>query len=318
MSMNKQNHCKYSRSDIVSMLNGRNITLKSDEYKNTQHSCAWQCGVCGKEWTSNACNVAIRRTGCPDCSQIAKNKRAMLPAGTIAIAAQNVGARFLEFVGEYNGNTTRCKLECVTCGNVWYPSTAAIVKKRPTGCPECARRNTSIRRRKNLDDLALFLVEHNHETLIRSWYEYRARGGSELYVDLLCPRCLHSFSSTWSNIKKGQGCSHCKHKGEHRAFIALCNKFGKDNVGRHVMLKPHKRFADFVIGIGSKKIWVEYDGVQHFKPVKQFGGAATFKLQVEKDSKDPVIAESLGLMLFRIGYNEDVPSAINKIAATVA
>ena len=56
--------------------------------------------------------------------------------------------------------------------------------------------------------------------------------------------------------------------------------------------------------IPSKNICIEYDGVQHFKPIEYFGGDKNFKSQLIKDKIKSDFCKNNGIKLVRIPYYE--------------
>jgi hypothetical protein len=65
------------------------------------------------------------------------------------------------------------------------------------------------------------------------------------------------------------------------------------------------------IFIPEYNILIEYDGIQHFKPVKYFGGEEVFKKTVENDNIKDEFAKKKGIKLIRIPYTDF--SKINEI-----
>ena len=63
--------------------------------------------------------------------------------------------------------------------------------------------------------------------------------------------------------------------------------------------------ADFAIHRNGKTFIIEYDGRQHYYPVKYFGGRWRFFLQRWKDSLENLECKDRGYSLLRIRY--DVP-----------
>lgn len=60
------------------------------------------------------------------------------------------------------------------------------------------------------------------------------------------------------------------------------------------------------------KILIEYDGIQHFKPVKKFGGYKTFNKRKSTDYYKNRLALKHGYTLYRIKYTD-----INRIEEIV-
>lgn len=63
--------------------------------------------------------------------------------------------------------------------------------------------------------------------------------------------------------------------------------------------------ADFAVYVDDKTLIIEYDGRQHYHPVKYFGGRWRFFLQRWKDSLEKLECKDRNFPLLRIRY--DVP-----------
>ena len=102
--------------------------------------------------------------------------------------------------------------------------------------------------------------------------------------------CSHTFPISWNKFQQGRRCPYCNTTYGEREIINYLNKnnisyiynkgYFKDLLsedGR--VLKP-----DFIIE--DKKIWIEYDGIQHFEPVDFAGkGEEWASEQFEKNKK---------------------------------
>lgn len=94
------------------------------------------------------------------------------------------------------------------------------------------------------------------------------------HIDVECDICKNIWSPTPSNLLKYRGCPICQSSnGERRVF-----KYLKDN---NITFIPECAFDDckdikalpFDFYLPDYNICVEYDGEQHFRPVK-FGGCS--------------------------------------------
>lgn len=101
----------------------------------------------------------------------------------------------------------------------------------------------------------------------------------------------------------GNGCPICKmSKGE----ISVRNFFKNNNieiVHHHVFndcfLNKNLEFDFFVPKYNT---CVEYDGVQHYKPIDHFGGNQSFKKQKERDEIKNDYCEKNKIRLIRISF----------------
>ena len=53
-------------------------------------------------------------------------------------------------------------------------------------------------------------------------------------------------------------------------------------------------------------ICVEFDGIQHFKPIKYFGGEKTLKITQKHDKMKNEYCKENNIHLIRIKYNEKI------------
>lgn len=124
------------------------------------------------------------------------------------------------------------------------------------------------------------------------------------------------FNQEANSHLQGVGCPSCQEsKGERKISIFLDNK----NIN---YIKEYK--FDDCININSLKfdfylpelnICIEYDGVQHFKPIELFGGYDYFKkLKYNDNIKDQYCMDN-NIKLIRISYKEfkNIKQILNKI-----
>ena len=95
-------------------------------------------------------------------------------------------------------------------------------------------------------------------------------------------------------------------KGErlvHEILIELQedHQFKIDPWARFKDLK-HKSFLeiDFIVKVGERKYAIEFDGLQHSKPIERFGGEEAFKTQQERDGIKTKYCEKNNIPLLRL------------------
>lgn len=69
-----------------------------------------------------------------------------------------------------------------------------------------------------------------------------------------------------------------------------------------------RHIFDFIV---NNKYIIEYDGIQHFKPIDYFGGIEAFELQKEKDKLKDQYAKENNLIMIRIPYTYTTPQQIS-------
>jgi uncharacterized protein YozE (UPF0346 family) len=110
------------------------------------------------------------------------------------------------------------------------------------------------------------------------------------------------------------GCPLCKSsKGEkiikmyldNSKIINICQKSFKDCI----YIRP----LPFDFYLPGYNICIEYDGEHHFKPIANWGGEESFKLQKIKDNIKTKYCEENNIKLYRISYFDDINECINSI-----
>lgn len=133
------------------------------------------------------------------------------------------------------------------------------------------------------------------------------------YIKIKCSKHGY-FEQSPNNHKKGAGCPTCNFsKGE-----LLVSKYLNDMYINHLEQFSfddcrNKRKLKFDFYIPSLNTCIEYNGIQHYKPVKHFGGEENFKITKKRDNIKIKYCEDNNINLIHIKYNEDIISKINEI-----
>ena len=72
----------------------------------------------------------------------------------------------------------------------------------------------------------------------------------------------------------------------------------------YTIRSTHKRF-DFCVMQNKKKVFIEFDGQQHFKPVDRFGGLEEYAKRKKSDDEKTKYCEKNGIPLLRIHYQQE-------------
>jgi hypothetical protein len=130
-------------------------------------------------------------------------------------------------------------------------------------------------------------------------------------VWITCPKHGDFLQSPWNHINSA-GCPVClEPRGESKIrniLKSLNVDFSKEHVFDDCVNttsgKKRCKKLQFDFYIPSKNIAIEYDGIQHFKPVKRFGGIEVFNTQKINDKIKDEYCEKMGIKLVRIPYTE--------------
>jgi Zn finger protein HypA/HybF involved in hydrogenase expression len=161
-------------------------------------------------------------------------------------------------------------IKCKSCNHRW--DTAWDNFNRGKGCPKCYTKKTKIKESdiKNI-------INKKGGKLLKSWREYHNKS-QRLYVKIKCNSCKNEWAARFYAIKKHSWCPKCSRPGSKTQKILFdimqeCypnytieyNYTGFDWLGRQeIDIFIYNKDRSFSLAI-------EYDGRQHFMPVR-YGG----------------------------------------------
>jgi len=172
-----------------------------------------------------------------------------------------------------------------------------------TICPKCSYYKKTKNITKFIDDAN---KTHNNK------YDYSLVNyvNNKTKVEIICPEHKIFKQSPIDHIR-GCGCPTCKSsKGE----LKIRNYLKKHKIS----FEPQHSFDDcknilqlsFDFYIPEKNICIEFDGIQHFQPVKYFGGEDEFKLTQLRDKIKNKYCKDNNIKLLRIKYNENITNKL--------
>ena len=239
-----------------------------------------------------------KKTKCPKCVNIVRglNDRKNIDEFiNTAIKIHDNKYNYSKFV--YSTAMTKSIIICNVCNNEFSQSPNKHLKGQGCIiCSGCQHSNISefINKSKNIHD---------------DKYDY----SKFLYINankkstIICNKCNESFQQSAHDHLRGRGCLNCSiSKGEERIKLFLKNN-DINYVAEHKFNscksnKGNKLMFDFYLP--HYNLCIEYDGEQHFKSIKYFGGDVTLKNIRERDEIKNKYCLNNNINLIRIPYNE--------------
>ncbi len=172
------------------------------------------------------------------------------------------------------------------------------------GCPKCA---------KNSKLLLNEIIEKSN-SIHNNKYDYskfKVNKNSEKGI-IICPIHL-DFLQNYNMHHSGVGCPKCKKsKGEN----TILNYLNKNNI----IFEPQKKFYDckniyplpFDFYLPDLNLCVEYNGKQHYIPIKYFGGDIAYKKRQINDQIKIKYCIDNNIKLIIIRYDENIEEVLNK------
>ncbi len=236
--------------------------------------------------------------GCQKCG--AEDRKAARRAEAERNAAAFVeNANAIHGIGKYDYSRADYKswwssieIRCIKC-DYWFRQRAGH-HLSGHGCAKC--RNTKSTEKFIGDAIAV----HGND---RFDYACTSYASSEKRVKIFCNRCERTFSQTPTKHLLGRGCPACKESKGERAIAGWLKRQGLEFERQWTppgRVYGRRLMYDFL----ANGTLIEFDGVQHFAPVKMFGGEEGLKETQERDALKNQWAKENNIRLIRISYKE--------------
>ena len=267
-------------------------------YINSTTKIKCKCKKDGYEW-GVVPNSLLQGTGCPKCGGTGK-----LTHKEFINRLQQVNPN-IQVLGTYTNNSTKIKCRCKIDGYEWEVKPNCLLSGH--GCPKCKGKRQAQTLVMTHEEFMERLHQLNSNIELLGTYTV---GRNK--IKCKCKVCGHEWTPTSSSLLRGKGCPKCStSKGEKRIAQYLDNLginyiynmcYFNDLVGTGGgLLRP-----DFIIP--SLKIWIEYDGIQHYEPTNFTGKMSeqqiqsNFKKVQENDQIKNQYAKDNNWTLIRIPY----------------
>lgn len=275
-------------------------------YKNNRTKIKCKCKVCGHEWETIP-SVLLLNHGCPKCG-FKRTKESRTKTHTQFMDEfyeKNTHAQDIEIMTTYINGDTKIKCKCKIDGYEWEATPNRLLNEH--GCPKCG--GTGKLTHEEFINRFHKQNTHAHDIEILGTYiNYQTK------IKCRCKICGHEWYTPALVLLMGSGCPKCNtSKGEKRIAQYLDNigidyiydkQYFKDLVGTGGrLLRP-----DFIIA--SLKIWIEYDGIQHYEPIDFTGKMSAkevqqrFEYTQQNDQRKNQYAKDNNWTLIRIPFTE--------------
>ena len=262
-------------------------------YVNTITPILHKCLIDGYEWFVQP-NVLLHGCGCPKC------------AGNLRLTTQEYIEKLKIInpdiipIEEYITSKTKIMHKCLIDGYEWKIEPSSTLQG--VGCPKCAG-NAKLTQ----DEYVYRVLLINPDIEVIGQYIGR-------FTPILHKCRIDGFEwmASPSNILYGRGCPQCQESsGERRVRQWLSNH----NIS-YIYQKTfddckYKKTLPFDFYLPDYDIAIEYDGEQHYKPIKCFGGEEKFKKTIERDKIKNDYCECNNIRLLRIPYYANTEEELN-------
>lgn len=290
---------RLTQEEFLSKVHKLNPNLEViDPYVNAKTKLRVRCKKCGREWTSLGGSLTIGY-GCLHCASVAREDKKRISTQTFAEKLRRVNDQ-LAVIGEYTGAQNSVVVKCEICGLEFSKQANHLLEG--SGCPSCW---SEWRRKKLRLSQAQFsdMLADVHPDIQVSKEE------GNFYIDQMTPikfTCSngHTFYRRPNNMLVNQsGCPTCREPSGEKKIRQFLEKNSID-------FEAQKKFPDcidkfplpFDFYLPQYNMAIEFDGQQHYRPVKFYGGDDDFELRKNHDATKTKYCLDNGIKLIRIPY----------------
>ena len=263
------------------------------------------CNICGHNWNAKGENLTNGQ-GCPNCA--IQNR---------LITDEEYKKRLYDKYGEniicldaYIGGKKKLKYHCNICGHNWSAQPCSVLHLM-YGCPNCTNKINGKNHRITKEEF-LTRVDKNSPTLnILTGYTISS---DRLKVE--CKLCKYTWTPLASHVMNGLSCPNCceKSKGELKIkhYLEKTGIVFKSQFKFEALKGINGGSLSYDFYLPEHNTLIEFQGEQHEKPIKYFGGEEHFKIQQEHDKRKRNYANLHNINLLEIWYYEDVEEKLDK------
>lgn len=262
------------------------------DYKNTDTKVCIVCPIHGEFWQTPHDHLGGHN--CPICGSeniIMKKKTGR--EKFIELSKEKHNNKY-DYSKVHNFDTLREKvlIICPEHGEFWQEANPHL---HGVGCPKCA--GVKKWTKETFIEKANFIHDNKYD------YSDICYINVETNIKIKCP--IHGeFWQTPHSHLQGAGCPICKSS---RGEIKINQFLRKHNINyssQHKLKIENKLlFVDFCITAKNKLYFIEYNGIQHYKPIDHFGGEVALFKQMSRDKLLKEYCAKNDIELLIIKYN---------------
>lgn len=261
-------------------------------YVSDKDKVECKCKICGYIWKDSATHLKQGR-GCGNCKKLYKQKENARKFFSTSSIVHNNKYDYSKF--KYIDSRTKGIIICPEHGEFLQIPNSHI---KGHGCPLCAGNNYK-------RDTAEFI--RRAQKVHGSNYDYSKAKYSTCKdkVLIICNKCHEEFWQTPDKHLQGQGCPNCKLQSQTKLYQRLKQSFHNEEIifeaGSNIISWIENQRFD--IYFPKYNIAVEYNGIQHYIPVLQFGGEIGFNDTQKRDQLKREKCSQNKCKLFEVKYD---------------
>ena len=235
--------------------------------------------------------------GCKQCSNLKKSSF----SNFISISNQIHNFKYDYSLIDYKNHRTKIKIICPIHGV--FEQFAGNHIRFGHGCPKCYFDTT-----RHTKEIFISNSKKIHgEKFDYSLVEYK---NAHTKVKIICK--IHGvFNQTPTNHLKGQGCPICQESKGEIEISKILSDMNISFINQYKFIScTNKRQLPFDFYLPHLNICIEYDGEQHFREIKKYGGKKGLETRQKNDEIKTTFCKENNIKLIRIKYDENIQNKL--------
>ena len=297
---------KRTKEELIYLLEAKkhsDITINPDliEYVNDKTEIKVICNIHGIiEMTPKS---LLGGHGCYRCAQTLKAKKQ--PTNSEEKVIKYINSKFSDITIpeggiKYINNHENIELVCKKHGK--FSTTFNNLQNNSCACIKCSYEHRMDNRRKKLEEFKNELELKNPTISLCENSEYV---NNKTPIIVRCEK-HGEFSMPPQDLLNGHGCPVCGEQfASHERMLleSIRNKYPTVEIIHRYKNKEILGKKEIDIYIPKYKIGIEYQGIEHFKPIKHFGGEKKFNELIKRDKEKIDECKNAGISLFHFSYS---------------
>ena len=281
-------------------VHGEKYDYSKVEYIDRKTKVCIICPEHGEFW--QAPSNHLHGQSCPECARDKMREIKLKTIDEFVRKSKEIhGDKYDYSKSEYIGCFDKMRIICPEHGEFWQDPHTHL---KGSGCPKCGKIKQDKNKSISQDEWIKRANEiHNNK------YDYSKVVYTGCYdkVCIMCPKHGEFWQEANSHLR-GRGCPKCRTSFLEATVVRFLRTHNIDYVYQYF-----PKFLNDGIGHQSLDFYlpeynvaIECQGLQHYRPVKAFGGEEQFKKQIELDNKKKKLCEDNGVRLLYYSTKEDI------------
>jgi len=283
----------------ISEIHGNKLIILG-EVINYKTNVLTKCNICDYEWMGSPKSL-LSNHGCPKCGHNRNRLSNLKTHEQYLKEILNKHGDKISILSKYVNANSKIIAKCNICQCEWSCESKELLKGH--GCPDCGHNRNKLSRLKTHEQYLIDInkIHKDRLTILGNYVNSYTR------ILTKCNICQHEWEPVSNNLLKGRGCPICNiNKGE-LIISEILNELLID-FKQHYIIENLKNVGngrvEFDFYLPNYNLFIEYDGMQHYKPIKKWGGVKRFEQQVKTDEFKNKYCIDNNIRLIRIPYTD--------------